>query len=333
MSASSSSYPPLGRTAVRPAWRTLPDPVRRAIAERLPAPVAAVADQGGGFTPGIAAQLRLADGSAVFVKGVPTAHPLAGTYRHEGRVAARLRSGAPAPRLRWTATVDGWIVLTFDMVAGRHPDLEPGSADVGPVVDTVTAMSDALTPCPIPDLEPSTTARGDWLHGWDRLIHQTPPDLAGWDHLRMKELGEAERLWRRHASGPALVHGDIRPDNLLVTPAGTVAVVDWARASRGAAWQDVADLVPHLIMAGHTPAAAESRLAAVPAWRSADAEVLTSYAVAYTGYWTWASRLPAPESVPHLRAYQRRAAAAAAAWARHCGQAIPPHDEACSTRR
>src|SRR5437868_5636251 len=68
MSASSPSHPfhpPLGRTALRPAWRTLPDPVRDAIAERLPAPVIAVADQGGGFTPGVAAQLRLADGSAV----------------------------------------------------------------------------------------------------------------------------------------------------------------------------------------------------------------------------------------------------------------------------
>ncbi|MCF6471821.1 hypothetical protein FAF44_26010 [Nonomuraea sp. MG754425] len=86
-----STCPPPGRTAVRPAWEALPERVRRAVAERLPAPVTAVAGQGGGFTPGVAARLRLADGGAAFVKAIPAAHPLAGVHRHEGRVTARLR--------------------------------------------------------------------------------------------------------------------------------------------------------------------------------------------------------------------------------------------------
>ncbi|TMR08721.1 aminoglycoside phosphotransferase family protein [Nonomuraea turkmeniaca] len=323
-SSSSPSPPPLGRTAVRPAWQTLPEPVRHAVAEQLPAPIASVADQGGGFTPGIAAQLRLADGTAVFVKAVPATHPLAEVYRHEGHTAARLPLATPAPRLRWTATTGAWVVLVFDNVDGRHPDLTPGSADISRVVNAVAAMSEALTPCPILDVEPSSTARGDWLHGWDLIAGQVPADLGAWERRHLNDLIKAETLWRAHANGSTLVHGDIRPDNLLVTVDGTVAVVDWARASRGASWQDVADLVPHLIMAGHTPAAAESCLAETPAWQKTGVEVLTSYAVAYAGYWTGMSRQPAPEGVPHLRSYQRHAATAAIAWVRHRADATSP---------
>lgn len=216
------------------------------------------------------------------------------------------------------------MVIIFDNIDGRHPDLAPGSADIGRVVNAVAVMSDTLTPCPILDVELSSTARGDWLHGWDLITCQTPPDLGGWERQHLDELVKAETVWRAHADGPALVHGDIRPDNLLVTTAGTITVVDWARASRGASWQDVADLVPHLIMAGHTPASAESCVAAVNVWQATDAEVLTSYAVAYAGYWTWMSRQPAPEGVPHLRSYQRHAATAAMAWVRHRADAKSP---------
>ncbi|MGW3353294.1 phosphotransferase family protein [Nonomuraea rubra] len=290
----------------------------------MPAPIASVANQGGGFTPGIAAQLRLADGTAVFVKAVPTAHPLAEVYRHEGHTAGRLPLATPAPRLRWTGTTAAWVVLVFDNVDGRHPDLTPGSADIGQVVNAVAAMSDILTPCPILDVEPSSTARGDWLHGWDLITHDVPGDLSEWERRHLEDLAKAETLWRAHADGPTLVHGDIRPDNLLVTAAGAIAVVDWARTSRGASWQDVADLVPHLIMAGHTPASAEFCLAGVPAWQQVAAEVLTSYAVAYAGYWTRMSRQPAPQGVPHLRSYQRHAATAAMAWVHHRADAISP---------
>lgn len=311
------SHPPLGRTAVRPAWDALPAPLRATIAERLGSPVASVTDQGGGFTPGVAARLRLTNGSAAFVKAMPTTHPLAAAYHHEGRVAAGLPAAAPVPRLRWTGTDSGWVVLVFDDVEGRHPDLSPGSADIGRVVDAVTAMSRALTPSPVAELEPSSTARGSWLHGWELLAQEAPGDLGAWEQRHLAELAKAETMWRAHADGPALVHGDIRPDNLLTTPHGGVAVVDWARASRGATWQDIADLVPHMVMAGHTPAAAEHHLAGASAWAEADSEVLTSYAVAYAGYWTRMSRQPAPKGVPHLRAYQSRAAAAALDWVRH----------------
>ncbi|MEV7971475.1 phosphotransferase, partial [Sphaerisporangium sp. NPDC088356] len=127
-----------------------------------------------------------------------------------------------------------------------------------------------------------------------------------------------ETLWGRHADGSTLVHGDIRPDNLLITTSDrTGFVVDWAQPCQGAAWQDITDLVPHLIMAGNTPGAAEKALAGARAWDLVPSDVITSYAAAYAGYWTRMSRQPAPPGVPNLRNYQRRAAAAAIAWTRY----------------
>jgi energy-coupling factor transporter ATP-binding protein EcfA2 len=93
-----------------------------------------------------------------------------------------------------------------------------------------------------------------------------------------------------------------------------VFLIDWAQPVRGAAWLDVADLVPHLILAGHTAAAAEAVLADVPAWRDTDQAVITSYAAAFAGYWARSSRQPAPPGVPYLRSYQGRAAHAAVVW-------------------
>ncbi|MDP9869011.1 MULTISPECIES: phosphotransferase [Streptosporangium] len=78
---------------------------------------------------------------------------------------------------------------------------------------------------------------------------------------------DLERVWVACTAGPSLVHGDIRPDDLLIRDSDdALMVVDWAQPSIGAAWQDVVDLIPHMIMAGHAPLDAEKTLVGVPAW-------------------------------------------------------------------
>lgn len=46
-------------------------------------------------------------------------------------------------------------------------------------------------------------------------------------------------------------------------------------------------------------------------------DAITGYAAAYAGYWARMCRQPDPDGVPYLRAYQRRASAAALAWTIH----------------
>ncbi|WP_037969303.1 phosphotransferase family protein [Streptosporangium amethystogenes] len=314
MSPASYDHPPLGATAIRPSWEELPRNLRNSITAHLGSAVVTADVQGGGFTPGVAARLGLANDDRVFIKAIPDDHVLSGKYLTEAATSADLPATAPTPRLRWYDASAGWIVLIFEDLDGRHPDLSPGSADVPAVVTAVSGLVELLTPSPLSDLPSASTTRVSLLHGWRELVTCPPADLGGWERRHLCDLSELETHWAQHADGSTLIHGDIRPDNMIATAGEVVFVVDWAQPSRGAAWQDIADLVPHMIMAGHSPVSAEKTLIGVPAWDFALPEVITSYAASFAGYWTRMSRQPAPPGVPNLRGYQRRAAAAAIAW-------------------
>lgn len=299
-------------TAVRPGWQELPEALRDGLTDLLGDIV--VADiQGGGFTPGLAARLRLVDGQRVFAKGMPVDHPLAEKYRQEAATTRALPVTAPAPRLRWDGQVGDWIVLVFDDLDARHADLSPDSPDVPRVVATVAALASMLTPCPAFDAPAAEIDLAEFVHGWGELAAAPPADLDSWTARHLDALAELESDWLPAAAGDTLIHGDVNASNLLVTEE-QVFLIDWAQPARGAAWLDVADLVPHLILAGHTPPAAEVVLAETPVGHSADPAVITSYAVAFAGYWVRSSRQPAPPGVPHLRGHQARAARAATSW-------------------
>lgn len=305
-------HAPTSATAVRPSWDELPEPLREGLADRLGA-ITFAEIQTGGFTPGLAVRLRLASGQRVFAKGIPADHVLAGKYRVEATTARHLPDSTPAPRLRWDADIAGWVVLAFDDVDGRHAQLSPGSPDIGPVVVTVARLAEVLTPCPVPDIPPAAV---ELVHGWGELATAPPPDLDDWTRLHLDQLATLETQWLPAAEGKTLLHGDINQSNLLIDRAGAVVLIDWAQPVRGAAWIDVADLIPHLILAGHTPTSAEAAISDVPTWRDTDPTVITSYAAAFAGYWARNSRRPAPPGVPHLRAHQAQAAAAAT-WVAH----------------
>jgi aminoglycoside phosphotransferase (APT) family kinase protein len=59
--------------------------------------------------------------------------------------------------------------------------------------------------------------------------------------------------WEREgievSKGDALVHGDLRDDNLLLV-GERLMIVDWPHASRGAAWLDLAMFLPSVVMQG-----------------------------------------------------------------------------------
>ncbi len=303
-------------TAIRPSWDELPQPLRDGLADRL-GPISSAETQTGGFTPGLAVRLRLAGGRRVFTKGIPADHVLAGKYRAEATTARQLPETTPAPRLRWDADIAGWVVLAFDDIDGRHAQLSPGSPDIGPVVATIARLAEVLTPCPVSDVPPATVELAEIVHGWAELATAPPADLDDWTRSHLGDLAGLETQWLSAAEGKTLLHGDINQSNLLFDSAGEVVLIDWAQPVRGAAWIDVADLVPHLVLAGHTPAAAEAAIAEVPTWRDTDPAMITSYAAAFAGYWARNSRRPAPPGVPHLRAHQARAANAATTWAAH----------------
>jgi hypothetical protein len=261
----------------------------------------------------------------VFAKGIPATHGLAGKYRTEAVTCRQLPAAVPAPRLRWDGQIAGWVVLVFDDVDGRHADLSPGSPDVGRVVAMAAGLGPVLTPCPVAAAPPAAAELAGMVHGWQVLAAGPPARLDPWASRNLDRLARLETGWLAAADGDTLLHGDINASNLLIGRGGVTWLVDWAQPARGGAWIDVADLVPHLILAGHSPALAEHALAGVAAWAGTPPGILTSYAAAFAGYWARSSRLPSPAGVPNLRAYQARAARAALAWTAHrMGSALLP---------
>ncbi|MFJ3904206.1 phosphotransferase [Streptomyces sp. NPDC090025] len=260
-------------------WADLPDTLRTRIAERLAA-VGSAEPVAGGFTPGVRVRMPVEGGRAAFVKAIPADDALASMYRTEGAVNLTLPPRV-GPRLLATLEADGWVVLAFDHVEGRHPDLSPGGSDLPLVMTAVAALAAPLSPPPWPEA----------------------PEFAS--HPVVDRATAQHRAMR----GNTLLHCDIRSDNLLIGPEG-VLFVDWALAHRGAAWLDAALLIPQLIMAGHGPESAEAWAARVPAYASAPEGAVTAFAASLTGYWT--DRLD--QGVPALRGYRRRAVGAGRAW-------------------
>ena len=223
-------------------WHDLPEAVRAAV-RRHTGEIRQVWPVATGAVSDIVAVLDTETGP-YFCKGVAAANPLAWMHRNEARLNPYLTRCAP--RLLWQADREGWLLLGFTHVPGRHLDLAPGSADLAPLTDTLIFLSGVASP-PVP--VQAATAR--WA---DRL----PPGIV---------------------DGEALNHTDVTPRNFLLTGTGIV-VVDWSMPCRGAAWIDTALMVIRLIRAGHHPDQAQAWAGRIPVWRSAPAESLDAFAAA-----------------------------------------------------
>ncbi|WP_433367897.1 hypothetical protein [Streptosporangium sp. CA-115845] len=128
---------------MKPQWDDLPSNVRGTVEQQI-GQVLKVEPVTKGLMPGLAARLHTEDGGTVFLKAVSTVSPAASLYERERRVGTVLPPGLPAPRLRWSGEVEGWIVLLHEYVDGRDADLSPGSPDVPLVLDTLVVLNEAL---------------------------------------------------------------------------------------------------------------------------------------------------------------------------------------------
>lgn len=127
----------------RPTWVELPDGVRRLVAQQLGSRVVAWTSNDGGYSPGPALTLTLANGERVFVKGADAVvHPDAGRFhRREAEIAAALPAGLPTPAFRWAIDTGDWIVLAFDAVTGRPPVVPWVAEEVDAVAHLVTLLA------------------------------------------------------------------------------------------------------------------------------------------------------------------------------------------------
>jgi hypothetical protein len=286
-------------------WDALPEAVRDAVEQQCGEPVIKAETPVMGVSSEFTATLHLASGP-VFCKGIRADQPGAWMHRNEAAVNCLLPRGI-APALLWQVEAGGWLLLGFEYAPGRHPDLSPGSADLTPVADAVTALGKL----PPPGMaNRSLAARWARLPVWQRYLQSPPDGLDSWERENLPRLAALEAAAHAQIDGDALLHTDLQAGNLIVND-GVVTVIDWAWASRGARWVDPAFMVIRLIAAGHPPRDAESWAREIPAWQTAPAGAVTAFAATVLGLWGRKTRSPAAS--PH----SARLTDAARDWARH----------------
>ena len=282
----------------------MPLSFRERISAVLGAEVVSAVNATGGFTPGPAATCSLADGRTVFIKacGFEMNPFAAAMHQREAEVLAEMPRSIPAPQLLATVELDGWFGLVTEHIDGVMPTPPFTSDHAAGVLQTVAELATAGAICPIEIADPIGThdteleARWAWRQLRDDVEH-----AGQWVAEHLDSLVELEADWVDAAAGPALVHRDLRADNMLLTSSGGVAV-DWPGASRGAPWIDLVGLLPDLHLGGgpdpHTTFAAHPVGAAAP---SANVDC---YLASLAGYFSRQSLQPPIPGVTGLREFQ-----------------------------
>ena len=301
-------------------WPEVPEQVRAEVEARLGSPVASAASQSAGFSPGVAARLETRDGRRFFAKAAgPEPNPLTPVaHRREARVAAALPEEAPVPRLLWSYDEGegGWVVLVFEDVGGRNPLVPWRPDELDKTLDAIAALSELLAPSPLP--AGAVPPARDWqevagLH-W-RRVREEPSLRAGldaWSRRHLDRLIALEAEAPEAVAGNALLHLDLRADNLLLTPEGRVMVVDWPHARVGVPWLDPVFFAPSVTMQGGPPP--EELLSRLPQARRVDPDALTAVVAAVAGFFNGEALRPAPPGLPTLRAFQAAQGEAARSW-------------------
>ena len=153
-----------------PPWEALPEAVRSAIHELLAGEVVQATSQTGGFSPGIAARVRLAEGRRAFVKAVcedwnPDSP---GMLRREVAVASVLPEAAPAQRFLGWVDVAGFVALAFEDIDGRQPAIPWRPDELRAVLAAVDRLARALTPSPVA-IDSLADAHADTFGGFTEL--------------------------------------------------------------------------------------------------------------------------------------------------------------------
>jgi aminoglycoside phosphotransferase (APT) family kinase protein len=296
---------------VRLPYDETPTRLRAWVDDSLGSPVVAALTQPGGFSPGVAARLRCADGTRAFCKAVsPAANADSPqVHRAEASTAAALPAAAPVPRLIASYDDEVWVALLFEDVGGRQPRLPWGLEELTRVATAIDGMHAVLTPCPT---NAPVVSEGwhEQFTNW-RLVESAPTGLDEWCVRHLAALEDMESRWEQAATGDTLLHMDLRADNLVVTDQ-RVWIVDWPWATRGHPLLDLVAFAPSVAMQGGPEPSAT--LALSRTGRTAERDRLLPLVCAVAGYFVCRSVLPAPPGLPTVRAFQAAQAEVALRW-------------------
>ncbi|MEV4018121.1 aminoglycoside phosphotransferase family protein [Nonomuraea angiospora] len=304
----------------RIAWAEVPAEVRTAIEKLLGSKVVGAAGQPGGFSEGVAARLRLADGGRAFVKAASSlvAPGVAGFHRREIEVSRRLPGGVPAPRLLHAHDDGTWVALVFEDVEGRLPAQPWERDELDRVLVAATGLARVLTPSPI---DPAVLARPR-LGGWRALADEGGAGrlapLSRWASDHLDALIALEEAAASSLTGETLLHGDLYPFNIMLTP-DRVLVVDWPHAWVGAPHCDVLTLLSGASLSGVDPQAYAQEH---PLTRDLPPEAIDAFLAAHAGFLVRLAANAGPGADRHLVGMATALGKASLHWLRRRLQAV-----------
>ena len=285
----------------------LPARVRSWLEWELGGRVVSATTQVGGMSPGPAARIVLDTGERYFVKAVGTElnRHTPRLFRHELAVLRAL------PRADYRASLvasydDGdWVAMVLDDVDGRHPDLaDPGA--LAAARDAVRAQSRELTPDPV-RVEGETLAGS--VRRWHARIAATGTDertlLPSWWQEHEPELLARIATLPDRLPPESWCHFDVRDDNLLQRPDGSVVVVDWGMSRSGPPWADEVFLDLHDVALP----VFDARVAALPRYGVASDDgresAVTDLLLALGTTLALSAHGPSPAGLPRLMSFRR----------------------------
>ncbi|MEU6147613.1 phosphotransferase [Streptomyces sp. NPDC047081] len=300
--------PPYASTAARPCWESLPQEVRHLISRRLGGTAIAQPSAGSGFTGGFAAVIN-GRSSTQFIKAVNSTDMVhvADCYRREAVINQALPEEVPAPRIQWMEEQDGWVVLGFEAVDGGRMPTEPWKrhelvATLAAFATTAEALSSPPEQLMQVGLKP-VGAGGDFGDWRDLQAGVTKVDLLPeWVPVQLLDpLAELEGGWRQATAGNAVLHHDLRQDNVLIDINEAAWICDWNWPCLGAPWFDLVLLLATAHADGHD---ANELFAEHPTARGVADEQLDAALSALSGFFLISGAQPPADWSPYIRQHQ-----------------------------
>ena len=277
--------------------------VRRALKRLHAEPVAWGPVTTGGHTPARRWIVTLADGRTAFVK-VATDELTASWIRDEHLAYSMLRGAPFMPEYVGFFDDGEHPVLAIEDLSGAWWPPPWNRERVDAVLDCLGRVAAAPAPRGLP------LAGDDHLglrEGWFEIERDPEPFLGlglcsvRWLSDALPTLLEAARA--APLAGAALLHFDVRSDNLCIRPDGTAILVDWNWTSIGNPWIDVAGWLPSLHAEGG------------PAPQDSAPGVPPELATVFAGFFCAHAARPPIVTAPHVRPVQLGQARTALPWA------------------
>ena len=312
------SLPDYRRTAARRPWDQLPAVLQSRLRFHLGGSITSVRPAGGGFTPGFAAVLGNDTGGRVFAKAAPASdartYP---SYVRESQVVPLMPAGMPMPALHaaecLAAEGTDWQLLVYEAVDGHMPGQPWTGADLLAVEESCSTAARLLA-----DFPRSAAGRPvaeDMALIPSRFASVADGGPAPW-FLPTLSAAEARtfstllELCPEALAGDAVLHGDLRPDNVLIS-SGRALFCDWNFLGTGAPWLDWVGVLPYLRGDGFD-VDAELRRSALT--RDVPASYIDAWLASLLNCMVDSGCKPEVASSPHLRSHGRYTARLIYAW-------------------